>query len=827
VLETEPHPLLESRPVRVCFVADRLGVGATERQFVSDPEIVAGTMKIAHLTASRFFGGPERQMLQLAASLPAGTATLFASFCEGGRCEAFLNKARDCGFEGVELLHDTPRLVAAWQELVELLRRRPEEILVCHGYKANLVGLSAARAVGIPVVSVSRGWTGETGRVRLYDWIDRRVLRWMDRVVCVSHAQAEKVRRAGVAPRKIAVIHNAIDVARFDRASPADHRPRLEGLFATPPRRIVGAAGRLSPEKGFDVLVNAAAHVVSTDPSVGFVLFGEGRRRDALAAQIGARGLDRHVVLAGFREDLDWFFPHLDLFVLPSFTEGLPNVALEAFAAGVPVVATAVGGTPEVVDDGTSGRLVPPGNPAAMARAILEVLSDEARRLQMGARGRERVRRHFTFASQARAYQELFDRLVPRKSGKSHRAPESSSTIARGRGARRAVRDDTNRDHNGGILSRQRLDRPVRVCFVIERLGIGGTERQLLALIGGLNRSRVQPYLCLLDGSDELSRSLEPKDCPTLRLGVRSLLRPSTVRQAWRFARFLRRERIDVVQVMFPDSTYFAVPVARLAGVPRIVRARRNLGYWMKPIDRLLGRVVSRLVDVTLTNCEACRKAVIRQEGARPESVVVLENGIDMEPFLRIPAPAVSENGRPRRVGMVANLRPVKGTDVFARAAAIVRSRRSDVVFEIAGAGDDAGLVRLAERLGVRDHLRLAGHVADVPQFLGRLDVAVLTSHSEGLSNALIEYMAAGRPIVATAVGGNFELIEDGVHGLLVRPGDPHAMAAAVERLLRDRELAARLSAAARARALERYSLHRATRDFEQFCGQLVWADGS
>ena len=145
------------------------------------------------------------------------------------------------------------------------------------------------------------------------------------------------------------------------------------------------------------------------------MLFGDGPLREDLARQIAAAGLAGRFVLAGFRDDLDRFLPHLDLLVLPSYTEGLPNVVLEAFAAGVPVVATAVGGTPEVVEDGVSGWLVPPGDPAALARRILDVLGHEERRRTMGERGRARIRSQFTFEAQSLLYQELFAELTGRQ----------------------------------------------------------------------------------------------------------------------------------------------------------------------------------------------------------------------------------------------------------------------------------------------------------------------------------------------------------------------------------------------------------------------------
>jgi glycosyltransferase involved in cell wall biosynthesis len=367
---------------------------------------------VVHLTASTFFGGPERQMLGLARSLPPVYRSVFVSFSEGGRCRAFLDEARKDGFKAFALRHDTPRLIAATRELGELLGRLRAGVLCCHGYKASILGRLAARRRRIPVVSVSRGWTGESLRVRVYEAVERFNLRWMDRVVCVSQGQAACVRSAGVPAGQTVVIPNAIQAERFAHPDPS-FRERLQEFFPWARRRIVGAAGRLSPEKGFGVLIEAAAEVIDADPGVGFIVFGDGPLRTRLAAQVANAGLTGKVILAGFRHDLDCFLPFFDLLVLPSFTEGMPNVVLEAFAAGVPVVATAVGGTPEVIEEGASGYLVPPGDPAALARRVRDALAAGRR---LGVRGRERVLRHFTFAAQARRYQGVFEALGVRRS---------------------------------------------------------------------------------------------------------------------------------------------------------------------------------------------------------------------------------------------------------------------------------------------------------------------------------------------------------------------------------------------------------------------------
>jgi glycosyltransferase involved in cell wall biosynthesis len=366
-------------------------------------------MNVVHLTASTFFGGPERQMLGLAAASP-DVRSAFVSFAEGGRCRSFLTRVGREGFEAVALQNDTPHLRAATRELTANLERLSADVLLCHGYKANLLGRIAARRRGIPAISVSRGWTAESWRVRVYETLDRLHLRRMDGVVAVSEAQAAKVRRCGVPADRVRVIHNSIDVDRFTGPD-SNYEGKLRRLFRTPPARIVGAAGRLSPEKGFEVLAEAAARVRQRDTSVGFVVFGDGPCRERIARRISASGLGSAFVLAGFRADLDQFLPFFDLFVLPSYTEGLPNVVLESFAAGVPVVATAVGGTPEVVEDKASGHLVPAGNPQALADRILEALACEDRLRDMGLHGRQCVVERFTFAAQARRYRQLFAEL--------------------------------------------------------------------------------------------------------------------------------------------------------------------------------------------------------------------------------------------------------------------------------------------------------------------------------------------------------------------------------------------------------------------------------
>jgi glycosyltransferase involved in cell wall biosynthesis len=371
-------------------------------------------MNLVHLTASTFFGGPERQMLGLALALPEHVRTTFATFPEGGRGGAFLDEVRKHGFATAPLRRDFPNVFATAAEVTEVLRATACDVLICHGYKAHILGRLAARRAGVPAVAVSRGWTGETRKVKAYEWLDRRHLRFMDHVVCVSEGQAEKVRRwCGASARKVSVIRNSARLSAFERADPAA-RTRLCGFFrAAAVSQVVVGAGRFSPEKGFGVLVEAAQTICRDNAGAGVVVFGEGPLRGKLERRVAELGLTGRVVLPGFRTDLDSLIGAADVVVLPSYTEGLPNVALEASAAGVPVVATAVGGTPEAIADGVNGSLVPPGRPHAIALKVTELLRDAALCDRLGAAGRARMRDLFTFRAQADAYLKLLHTLKP------------------------------------------------------------------------------------------------------------------------------------------------------------------------------------------------------------------------------------------------------------------------------------------------------------------------------------------------------------------------------------------------------------------------------
>ncbi|MDR3108666.1 MAG: glycosyltransferase family 4 protein [Planctomycetaceae bacterium] len=374
-------------------------------------------MNILHLTASPFFGGPERVILDIIKTQrdPSYSITSYvATFNENGNCEPFLEQLRRVGFDGIRLRNDMPHLVAAARELRLIIRECNIDIVCAHGHKSRIVGWYASRRAGIPIIGVSHGWTWQDWKTSIYERIDQWFHRRMNAVVCVSQGQADKVIKTGTPSSRVVVIHNAIDTKRFDNQPDPSYMRQLESYFSEPPKLIVGAAGRLSPEKGYDVLIKATVLIKQRRPELDFgvVLFGEGFLRTKLQEQIDNNKIADTFKMVGFTSELDKFMPHFDIFAQSSHTEGFPTVNIEAMAAKVPVAATAVGGVPEQIISGETGILTEPNNAEALSIAIEKLLTEPETRQKYAAQALIKATTEFTCQNMAGQYKTLFEQQI-------------------------------------------------------------------------------------------------------------------------------------------------------------------------------------------------------------------------------------------------------------------------------------------------------------------------------------------------------------------------------------------------------------------------------
>lgn len=316
--------------------------------------------------------------------------------------------------EGLELIPLAPRaemdLRAAWQ-LVRVLRAMRPDIVHAHDPHAVALAALALSMGGFdprPPLVASRRVDFHLRDNAFSRWKYRQV----DRFVCASQLVARMLVQDGIDPARVVTVHEGIDLAKVDAASPANLHQDLWLPHQAP---IVGNVAALVPHKGQRHLVDAAARVVQKVPDARFVICGEGELREALAHQIRQRRLERHVLLAGFRQDVHSVHKAFDLFVMSSITEGLGTSILDAMACGKAVVATAAGGIPEVVVDEVTGVLVPPRDDAAMAEAIVRLLRDPNLRARLGAAGRRRVEEAFSADRMVRETLAVYDDLLRRR----------------------------------------------------------------------------------------------------------------------------------------------------------------------------------------------------------------------------------------------------------------------------------------------------------------------------------------------------------------------------------------------------------------------------
>ena len=318
---------------------------------------------------------------------------------------------RGLGITVTDLGMRSPWHVGAMWHLYRLLRRERPFILYTWLFHANISGRIVGRLTRVPIIiSGRRGLSiGGTGREQLTRWtasLDDRVV-----AVCEMARQAE-IKHAGGRPEKVVTIYNGIKLAQVSSSARVTMRQKW-GI--APEIMLLGFVGRLHPVKGVGDLLRAVAVLRPQHPFLRLLIVGDSPLRADLEQQAAAFSLSDTVIFAGRQDDVAAVLPGLDVLVLPSLAEGLSNILLEAMAAGLPVVATAVGGTPELVIDGETGLLVPPQDADSLALAIRQLLENPILARQMGEAGRRRVQTHFSMEQMVKQTEQLYDALLQAK----------------------------------------------------------------------------------------------------------------------------------------------------------------------------------------------------------------------------------------------------------------------------------------------------------------------------------------------------------------------------------------------------------------------------
>jgi glycosyltransferase involved in cell wall biosynthesis len=375
---------------------------------------VVKSIRIACLASSFHVGGAENVMFELITRLPRTRFDCHLFFLkeagpvgeelyqEGIPAEAFLLG------DGLD--------VAAPLRLTWRIRRFRPHILFCLDHRnAVVLGAIAAKLAGVPRTLIASHSTGRFGKTRNFGFLERIFVKRADRFVALSRAHAEYSRDVeGIDGHRIAVIENGIDVAKYASPREAGLAELRRDFGLVPNDDIVLMVAVLRPEKAHEALLTAAKRLVASHPSLKVLIAGDGPRRAELERMTRDLRLEKNVFFLGLRRDVAELLHLAHVLVLPSHpvVETLPLAVLEAMAAGTPVVASAVGSLPEVIEDGVNGRLIPPADATALAAALEELLTDRALARRLADNAKRLVAERYSIDKMVKKYTELFEGLV-------------------------------------------------------------------------------------------------------------------------------------------------------------------------------------------------------------------------------------------------------------------------------------------------------------------------------------------------------------------------------------------------------------------------------
>jgi len=370
---------------------------------------------------------------------------------------------------------------------------------------------------------------------------------------------------------------------------------------------------------------------------------------------------------------------------------------------------------------------------------------------------------------------------------------------------------------------------PLRVLRIVPSLEMGGVENTLLSLLPRLNKDKYRVSVCCLYRADDLAKEAEKQKIPLLTLKMRPRLDLDLkyLRGISQLIKFLKQEKIDIVHTHLYKANTPGRIAAILARVPIIIANEHSVDFWKTGGQRAIDKFLSKFTDKIIVVSEAVKEFCTQEVGLPKDKVTVLYNGVDLQKFL----PEVDINKKKEElnlpsdskvVGIIGRLQQIKGHQFFLKAAKIVSGEFPSACFLVIGEGSLRDeLEEMADKLNLGDKVIFTGQRDDVPQILPLLDVSVLSSLREGFSITILESMASGIPVVATDVGGNRELVEEGKTGHLVPARDTESLAGAMIRILKDESLAKRMVERARER-VKLFSINRMAKETESIYDELI-----
>ena len=358
-------------------------------------------MNILHLRNSDIFGSPERLIIGQMFHLHEFNSYC-ASFIKTGKTSAFLDALKKNNLNSIAIESKNQMSLATISQIKKILKTKQINLIISHDYKATFYSFMANRSFNLPHIGYYHGRTDENFKVKLYNFIDGKILARLPKILTVSNATSDYLNKIGISKDKIEVVYNAIEIDD-------DHIPRQKPASSAP---IIGVIGRLSHEKGVHIFLKSIDSIIHNCPNVQVLIFGDGPDRDKLKRLTQSLGLTKYIIFKGFEKDLDKIYSQLDIIVIPSLSEGHPLIILEAWKYAIGIVATKAGGIPEIITSGKTGLLAEVNDPDSLGQKILEAVSDLPAMKIYGQNGLSLLKEQYSFASQAKKLSQIYKKMI-------------------------------------------------------------------------------------------------------------------------------------------------------------------------------------------------------------------------------------------------------------------------------------------------------------------------------------------------------------------------------------------------------------------------------
>ena len=720
---------------------------------------------------------------------------------EGGE---LFDEFKSCGVEPIVLKVGKvygPSGFKALSFLIKYMKREEIDIVQTHFLHADILGTLAAKMVGVSkIISARRDegfWRGKR-QVSINQFFNR----YANYILANSKAVKDAVLlNEKVSSRQVHVIHNGVDLKSYfsSRELREDARNSL-GIHNE--EIVIGMVANMRHEvKGQKVLIKAISFLHKEKYPLKILLVGDGPLREKYERYAIRSKVRNRILFLGSRRDINALMNASDVICVPSLSEGFSNTILEAMSAGKPVIASNVGGNPEIVVDGETGFLVRPRHSEALAQGILEFLENQELFLRMGEAARKRIENNFSIEKMVTEYEDFYQKImekVPQK--KKKKVSKSKRRFS------------------------HRSNRSINVMHIIWSLDLGGAEQVVVNLTRNFNRKRFHPIVCCLNQKGRYASLVEREGIPVFEMNKSPKLDLFLVP---RLINLIKRMEVDLVHTHLFTANLWGRIAAKLAGVP-VVSSEHGMDSWRNSIDLALDRILTSVNEKVVFVSNGVKNFYSQRNPAVDRKARIIHNGIEVDKFVPL-----SDREEIRRqlglspsahvVGIVGRLVPEKAHHHFIQAIKLLSEEDPQIRALIIGEGKLLGQLKAnVVKMRLEDRIYFLGNRIELPSLYQAMDVFVMSSLREGFPLTILEAMAAQVPVIATNVGGVGECIEHEQDGILVEPSNPAKLAEAIQRVFSDQNLRENLIRNASEKVCSRFSVQKMTRDHELLYEEIL-----